>query len=218
MGNTKYASGIGGSWGAIEPGQSVSYVEAHDNLTLADKINATMGSLPAATRAKVIRLASSIALLAQGMPFMQAGQEFLRSKGGDGNSYKSPDSVNSLKWAQRKANLPTVRYFAGLIALRKAHPAFRMTSAKAVKANLKFLKASQGVIGYSLNGAAVGDSWKQILVAHNPNSGAVRLALPSKANWQVVVTGATAGMRTLQVLKGATGVLVPAQSTVVLHR
>lgn len=217
VGNTKYASGIGGSWGAIEPGQSVAYVEAHDNLTLRDKVDATMGSLPAATRARVIRLASSIALLAQGMPFMQAGQEFLRSKGGDDNSYKSPDSVNSLKWSQRSANLTTVRYFTGLLALRKAHPVFRMTTAAAIKANLKFLAAPAGVIGYTLNGAAVGDSWKQTVVAHNPNAGSVRITLPMKANWQVVVSGSNAGVKTLQVLKATRTLLLPGRSTMVLH-
>lgn len=218
VGNTKYSATLGGTWGAIEPGQSVNYVEAHDNMTLADKINATMGTLPKATRARVARLASSIALLAQGMPFMQAGQEFLRSKGGDDNSYKSPDSVNALKWAQRKANLSTVQYFAGLIALRKAHPAFRMATADAVKANLKFLAAPSGVIEYSLNGSGSGDSWTQIVVAHNPNAVAVKVTLPTKGTWQVVVNDAKAGVRTLQVLKAQKTLMVPARATLVLHR
>jgi len=218
VGMVKYSSSIGGAWGAVDPGQSVSYVEAHDNLTLADKLAVSMGATSVAVRAKVFRLASSIALLAQGMPFMQAGQEFMRSKGGDGNSYKSPDSVNALQWASRAANISTVRYFEGLIALRKAHSAFRMTKASAVKANLKFLAEPMNVIAYSLNGAAAGDSWKQLVVAHNPNGKPVRITLPGKANWQLVVNGLKAGVKTLQTLRASTSVLVPGQSTVVLHR
>ena len=218
VGMVKYSSSIGGNWGTVDPGQSISYVEAHDNMTLADKLAVSMGAKSVATRAKVFRLASSIALLAQGMPFVHAGQEFMRSKGGDPNSYKSPDSVNSLKWAQRAANLSTVRYFEGLIALRKAHSAFRMTTAAAVKANLKFMAAPMSVIAYSLNGAAAGDSWKQLVVAHNPNAKAVAITLPLKANWQVVANGSKAGVKTLQLLKGVKKVLVPGQSTLVLHR
>jgi pullulanase len=216
--NVAYASGIGGTWGSIEPGQSVSYVEAHDNLTLWDKLTASMPSASAAEKTRVFKLASSIALLAQGLPFMQAGQEFMRSKGGDSNSYQSPDSVNSLKWALRAKNIAVTNYFTGLIALRKQHAAFRMTTARAVSYNLKFLADPQSVIAYSLNGAAAGDSWKQIVVAHNPNTKPVKITLPLKANWQVVVNGVKAGVKTLQVLKASKTVLVPAQSTVVLHR
>ena len=218
VGMVKYSNSIGGAWGAVDPGQSVSYVEAHDNLTLADKLAVSMGATSVATRAKVFRLASSIALLAQGMPFLHAGQEFMRSKGGDGNSYKSSDAVNSLKWAQRKANLTTVQYFEGLIALRRSHGAFRMTTAAAVRANLKFVAAPMNVIVYSLNGTATGDSWRQLVVAHNPNTKAVKITLPMKANWQLVVNGLKAGVKTLQVFKASKTVLVPAQSTVVLHR
>lgn len=218
VGMVKYNGTIGGAWGTVEPGQSVTYVEAHDNLTLADKLAVSMGATSAATRAKVFRLSSSIALLAQGMPFVHAGQEFMRSKGGDGNSYESSDAVNALKWAQRKANLSTVQYFQGLIALRKSHAAFRMTTGAAVRANLKFLAAPMNVVAYSLNGAAAGDSWKQLVVAHNPNTKAVKITLPVKANWQLVVNGVKAGVRTLQVFKAAKTVSVPGRSTVVLHR
>ena len=137
-GNTAYSNTITTKWTTIAPGQSVNYVESHDNLTLADKI---VSSVPTATPSQVAqmsRFASSIALLAQGLPFIQAGQEFLRSKGGDENSYKSSDAINSIKWSTKAANLTTYKYFQGLIALRKAHPAFRMTTEAQVIKNLKF--------------------------------------------------------------------------------
>ncbi|MEI9907068.1 MAG: alpha-1,6-glucosidase domain-containing protein [Actinomycetota bacterium] len=148
----------------------MNYVESHDNLTLYDKLTA---SLPKATPAQLEtldRFAASIALLAQGTPFMQAGQEFLRSKNGDSNSYKSSDAVNSLKWDLRSKNASTVKYYKGIIALRKAHPAFRLSTTALVQKNLIFLKTANNVIAYSLNGAAVKDSWKSIVVVHNPNA------------------------------------------------
>ena len=217
VGNIPYASGIGGTWGRIQPGQSVTYVEAHDNLTLADKLAASMPRASGAERQRVFRIASSIALLAQGLPFIHAGQEFMRSKGGDENSYKSPDSVNSLKWSQRNANRSTVDYVTGLIALRKEHPAFRMRTAAEVKANLRFVPNRAGVLVYTLNGKAVGDSWERIAVAHNPTKKPVQVTLPVAARWQVVVNGTRAGVRTLQSLALTKRVTVPAQTTLVLH-
>ena len=217
VGNIPYASGIGGTWGRIQPGQSVTYVEAHDNLTLADKLKVSMPKASAAERQRVFRLASSIALLAQGLPFVHAGQEFMRSKDGDENSYKSPDSVNALKWAQRNANKATVDYFTGLIELRKAHPAFRMRTAAAVQANLKFVPNKSGAIVYTLNGKAVGDSWPLIAVAHNPGKKPVQVTMPTAATWQVVVNGSAAGVSPLQTLKTTKRITIPAQSTLVLH-
>jgi pullulanase len=85
-------------------------------MTLVDKITASVKDAKPADIAQLSQLAASIALLSQGMPFIQAGQEFLRSKGGDTNSYKSSDLVNSLKWGTQSANAATVKYYKGLIA------------------------------------------------------------------------------------------------------
>lgn len=217
VGNISYGTGVGGTWGNIEPGQSVSYVEAHDNLTLADKLAKSMPKAKAAERERVFKLASSIALLAQGLPFVHAGQEFMRSKNGDDNSYKSSDAVNSLKWAQRNANKGVVEYFTGLIALRKEHPAFRMRTAADVKANLRFVPNLNDAIVYVLKGDAVGDSWSRIVVAHNPNPKPVQVTLPLTATWSIVVNGTRAGTTTLQTLKSTKRITVPAQTTLVLH-
>ena len=88
-------------------------------------------------------MADSMILTSQGIPFFQAGQEFLRTKGGDDNSYKSNDTVNKIDWTRKSENIDTVNYFKGLIKLRKSHPAFRMTSADMIKKNLKFLNSYQ---------------------------------------------------------------------------
>ncbi len=143
VGNTFFSRDVLGKWITSDPTQSVNYVESHDNLTLADKISASVPKLPPEKLATLDRFAASIALLAQGTPFMQAGQEFLRSKQGDSNSYKSDDSVNSLKWNLRSENIATVNYYKGLLALRSAHPAFRMANTQGVQNGLKFLSADQ---------------------------------------------------------------------------
>ncbi len=216
VGNIAYSNAIEGNWTTIDPTQSVNYVESHDNLTLFDKLTASVKS-PAKIET-LDRFAASIALLAQGVPFMQAGQEFLRSKNGDSNSYKSSDVINSLKWDLRVKNQKTVNYYKGLIALRHSHPVFRMPSAAQVKKNLVFLKEPNNVIGYVLNGNGPKDSWKSVLVFHNPNVAAVKVVLPKKADWKVVVQGASAGNTVLATLKGAQSATVLGQSTLVLEK
>lgn len=217
VGNIFYSKEFTNAWTAKNPAQSVNYVEAHDNLTLADKLVATMPTAKPAQLIQIHRFATSIALLAQGIPFMQAGQEFRRSKNGDSNSYKSSDEINSLKWNLRTTNKATVDYFKGLISLRKAHPAFRMATAAQVKSNLKFLDIGNNVVAYSINGGAVKDTWKSIVVIHNPNLVAMKIKLPKKTNWSVVVDAAKSGVSTLRTLKSTNMVSIPPSSTLVLH-
>ena len=217
-GNIAFDRFVNGKWTTIDPGQSVNYVEAHDNLSLYDKLKASKRGSTEAQIASFHRLSTSVPLLAQGMPFIQAGQEFLRTKRGDENSYKSSDAVNSLKWNSRATNIVSVNYYKGLLAIRKAHPAFRMDTAAAVKANLTFLNVVDPVIAYSLNGAAVGDSWNTIVVAHNPTTSAKTITLPSSGDWNVVVSGSRASLTTITTLRGVTTVSVPALSTWVAHK
>jgi len=215
VGNTDYSTDIMTKWTTTAPGQSVNYVESHDNMTLVDKITASVKDATPADVAQLSRLASSIPFLSQGMPFMQAGQEFLRSKGGDPNSYKSSDLVNSLKWSTQGTNATTVKYFKGLIALRKAHPAFRMATTELVRKNLKFLTSPEGTIAYSLNGAAVKDSAGTFVVIHNANTTAQTISLPKTGSWSVHVEGDRAGTSVLRKLSGDSVVVAP-RSTLVI--
>lgn len=218
VGNIDYSKAIEGKWTTRDPIQSVNYVESHDNLTLFDKLTASVKAASPARIASLDRLSASIALLAQGVPFIQAGQEFLRSKNGDSNSYKSEDSINSLKWDLRTKNSITVNYYKGLIALRHSHPVFRMSSATQVRKNLVFLKEPNNVIGYYLNGNALKDNWNSVVVVHNPNSVLVKITLPTKGDWKVVVEGANVGTKVLATLKAAQSLTIQGQSTLVLEK
>lgn len=216
VGNVNYGDGIGNNWGVMTPGQSVNYVEAHDNLTLYDKLlNSVSGK---AARIKAFRMSNAIIMLAQGMPFIQAGQEFMRSKDNDENSYQSPDSTNSLKWDMRTKNAGMVNYFKGLIALRKAHPAFRLTTEEQVKNVLTFINTKSSVIAYTLDGAQAGDSWAKIVVIHNASTKPSTVSMPVQGNWKLVVDEARTGTTVLKMFKHATSVTVPANATYVLYR
>ena len=215
VGNVDYSTSISTKWVTSYPGQSVNYVESHDNMTLVDKIKASVKDANPSDIAQLSQFSTSIAFLSQGLPFMQAGQEFLRSKNGDTNSYKSSDAINSLKWDTRKSNIATVNYYKGLIALRKAHPAFRMTTTEQVKSNLKFSNSPDGTIVYTLNGAAVKDKAATIVVIHNANVGEQSISLPKGGSWSVLVDNGKAGVSVIRKVTGDT-LKVAGRTTVVL--
>ena len=217
IGNTS-ADKIVVPWLTIDAGQAVNYAEAHDNMTLFDKLWAVNNGASRPAVAKQSRQIASLVILAEGTPFIQAGQEFLRSKGGEPNSYNLSDDVNNLKWGLRATEATTVAYYKGLIALRKAHKAFRMNTPAAISANIKFLNAPSDVLAYSINGKAAGDSWSTVVVISNPNASAKKVTLPASGNWVATVLGDKAGVATLATYKGTKTVTVAANSTLVLHK
>ena len=218
VGNTNYGQGVQNTFTTASPGQSVNYVEAHDNNTLQDKLLLSTGKVGAATIAKLHRLAGSIPILAQGLPFIHAGQEFQRSKSGDSNSYQSGDQVNSLKWNLVTTNATTRNYYKGLIALRKSHPAFRISDAATIKSAVKFIKTNDQVIAYSINGRSVGDAWSSIVVIHNASTKAQKVSLPGSGAWKVVVEGEKAGAKVLGSVSGGSSINALPQSTTVIYK
>jgi pullulanase len=201
---------------AYEPDQAVTYVEAHDNNTLWDKLLLTNPNDSEEDRIRMHKLASAIVLTSQGIPFIHAGQEFLRTKGGDHNSYKSPDSVNQLDWDRKAKYQDVVDYFKGMIELRKGHPAFRMKSAAEIKKHLKFIDTESGLIAYTLGEFAGDDRWQTIVVAHNAHKEAKQVKLPTVGTWNVVLNGEAAGTRVIETITGDS-VSVPALSSLVLY-
>ncbi len=165
---------------AAEPTQCISYVSCHDDMMLTDRLKASM-RLKKGELERLDKLAQTAVLTSQGIPFLWNGEEILRDKKGVHNSYCSPDSINAIDWSLKAQHEDVFRYYQGLIALRKAHPAFRMGEAELVRKHLHFLDAPEGVVAYALDGEAVGDEWKTIVVVLNANRKAVEVALPAGA-------------------------------------
>lgn len=198
-----------------DPEQVLTYVEAHDNHTLWDKLELTNPGDSKEVRKQMHKLSSSILLTSQGIPFLHAGQEFMRTKYGDHNSYKSPDSINQMDWLRRAAFNNEVEYMKGLIDLRKKYPAFRMTSAEQIKKHIAFIDVPKNVVAYTLDGKGSGNKSDSFIVAHNANREAVDITLPSKGPWKVLVDGKQAGSKTLYVVHD-NKIKVPALSSLVL--
>ena len=106
--------------------------------------------------------------LKQTSTFLHAGTEFLRTKKGVENSFESPDSINAIDWSLKTTNKTTFEYIKHLIQLRKNHPAFRMQTVSQIQKNTRFLEnLPEGVVAFEIDGRAVNDSWKKILVCFN---------------------------------------------------
>jgi pullulanase len=124
--NIKGAMHLSSHSSYVDPEQVIQYVEAHDNLTLYDKLLRSNPDDSEEVRIKRHTLATSIVLLSQGVPFIHGGQEFLRTKAGVANSYQSPDEINQFEWERVTTFQESVAYVKGLIALRKSEYLFRL--------------------------------------------------------------------------------------------
>ena len=82
----------------VEDDRVINYMSAHDNRTLWDKLANSNADATVEQRLAMNRLGAAIIMVSRGTPFMQAGEEMLRSKGGDENSYNSGDAVNNIDW------------------------------------------------------------------------------------------------------------------------
>ncbi len=89
----------------LDPQENIVYVDKHDNETLFD--NMLYRLAPGTTMDEIVRmqiLSQSFTLYAQGVPFMQAGSDILRSKSMDRNSYNSGDWFNRIDWTYQSNN------------------------------------------------------------------------------------------------------------------
>jgi pullulanase len=169
---------------AWSPDEVITYCECHDNNTLWDKLALSNPEASEETRKQMHMLALTIVLTSQGIPFLHAGAEFLRTKKGVENSYNSPDSINALDWHRKQRYKDVVEYVKALIHLRREHPAFRMYTGAQVAENILFDRPTpQGVVAYTLNGAAMQDSWKKIWVGLNGSAAACEMT-PGPGVWQ----------------------------------
>ena len=225
---------------ATDPTQMICYVSCHDDLCLADRIKITMeakykgmtftkGSKNSKGKGingrsivdyplsniKCQKLAETAILTSQGVPFIWCGDEIMRDKKGVHNSYNSPDSVNTIPWANKTEYKDLFDYVAGLISLRKEHKAFHMGDADLVRKNLTFLPTAKNVIAYQINGSAVGDTWSTIIVILNGKSTNTKVRVP-QGNYTIICRDGKLAPDGLAKTKGR-NISVPAQSALIMY-
>ncbi|MBR6381710.1 MAG: type I pullulanase [Lachnospiraceae bacterium] len=194
------------------PLQIIQYASCHDNMTLYDRIAVVRTDLTDAEWIRMNNLAAAFYMTAQGVPFLQAGEELLRTKvkpdgSFDSNSYASGDEVNKIRWETLEdPKVAAVHdYYKGLISFRKAHGLLRLRSEADVAARVEALPAEdKNVLVFRLDntdGAVTGESAKEICLVFNPNQKETVVELPEGV-WGVYIEDGTVSETALEVVKG----------------
>ncbi len=204
--------GEGSGWASF-PSQCVNYASCHDNLTLYDKLTASVHgdekySLRREDLVSMNKLSAAAVLMSRGIPFMLAGEELGRTKQGDDNSYKSAIDVNQIDWKSRYRFTSMTDYYQGLIGIRKAIPALRDGTGAS---KIEYLDASEKkAIAYSVS--LEGSPTAVVIFNGDPDHSA-RVTLP-EGNWAVLADADRAGLSALGVESGS--VRVPSTSACIL--
>ncbi|MFD1739284.1 type I pullulanase [Bacillus salitolerans] len=182
----------------LHPTSSINYVESHDNHTYWDKMVQSNSYETIDILRKRQKLATSIVLLSQGIPFLHSGQEFYRTKQGDGNSYRSSDMINQLDWDRRKEYHLDVEYIKGIIQIRKSHQAFRLPQGELVRKHLSFFQnVPEGVISFELKNVIDYGEWEKIIVILYNGLQDKQVDLGEKQSWNVLADELSASPKPL---------------------
>lgn len=173
----------------IDPSQHVSYVSCHDDHNLRDRFEHISPEASEQELLKMVRLAQFGVFTSQGIPFIFCGEELFRSKLGEKNTYNMPDKYNAIDWSLKSRYNDLVEYYKGLIALRKAHPAFALESGDQVRKHLKFIECDNATaVGFVLDELEGIDSAKRIVVLMNGSRESVEFAIP-KGSYRWITDG-----------------------------
>lgn len=197
--------------------QIVNYASCHDNLCLTDKLITSMSDASNEQRIQAAKLIQTIIFTSQGIPFIFAGEEIFRSKQGDHNSYQSPDTINAIDWELKTSNSELFEYYKQLIALRHAHPAFRMTSAEDIAQNIHFyrIRGAKNVASFSILNHANGDTCKEIRVIFNGSTSPYTASI-RKSHWIIAAENGHIHAQGLRSFPGGKITLSPHSALILL--
>ena len=171
-----------GSKNVKAPSQIVTYVSAHDNHTLWDKLKETV---PEEECMRLNKMAAAVYMTCQGTLFFLSGEEFARTKDGLDNTFNASISLNCLKWEQAWQNHELVHYYQGLIALRKKISGLCDKSEDSDKKITDIWKEKQ-IVGFTVNNDE-GCFWSQVKVIYNASKKAFLCDLDG--NWELLCDG-----------------------------
>ena len=146
------------------PDQSINYCECHDNETCADKLAYTSFDNRLFRINRLVMMLGAT-IFSIGIPFINSGQEFFRTKHGIANSYNAPDDINQIKWQTRDKYEKYIQIFRDFVQLRKDNPGFRYKDKEEIKKNVS-VNVDNGLIFYSVRQPQHEN--EEILIIYNP--------------------------------------------------
>lgn len=171
------------------PRQIISYISAHDNFTFYDKLVLSMKDIESYEKAcpellQVNKLGAAIIFTCMGGSFMQAGEEFARTKQGIGDSYNSPASINQLNWEWAYNNEDLIDFYKGLIELRKNTPALMKKEGLPKESIQLISQESEHIVSFIIHD----QEQMKLFIAYNPEEEERVLDLP-EGKWQIRCDG-----------------------------
>lgn len=208
---------------AAQPTQMIAYASCHDDMMLTDRLRSSVrpakgkGQIKDDELKRLDKLAQTVILTSQGIPFIFAGEEVMRDKKGVHNSYCSPDDINAIDWSLIAKNKDLVNYYSDLITIRKFHPAFHLGNAELVRQHLEFLDTEDDcVVAFRLKDLEGIDDWKDIIVIFNANRKPITLNLPNDEYYETVAANGKVDFQSLPPCHK--NVAVAPQSATILKR
>lgn len=204
--------------------QIINYVSAHDNFTLWDKLVLSMhnGESDFSVRYEDVlaanKLAAFIYFTCQGNLFMQAGEEFARTKFGDENSFQSSPELNMLKWRRTVEYKDLVDYYKGLISLRKKLPGLcDKHKSAALRIRGKAIHADK-VVSFQVDNRDFDKDvkWDELFIIYNASLEDYTIDLPA-GKWEILANGTKADC-CMEIPEGQRGIMAKAGSGMLLGR
>jgi pullulanase len=183
----------------ISPNQIVNYVEVHDNYTLYDKLKLSIKDESSIKKRHL--LGTTIAILSQGITFIHSGQEIMKTKNLEHNSYNMGDEINKFDWNRKKEYIDVFNYVKEIINIKMEHPSFRMNNCDDIKNKLKIIDTKDSIIAYMIKNNE--DSWKNILVIHNVGDILEKIEIQSELEWNIVVSDEAIDLKGIKKVKSS---------------
>ena len=162
----------------LSPNHIISYVSCHDNHTLWDKLTITTGD--EAERRKQNKLSAAIYMSCQGRVFIYSGEEYLRTKNGEHNTFNMPIGLNKMDWELTEKNKDMVSFYKELIGLRKEMTGL-CDKSKTAKDNITTFVKEEGLLGVKVANketSLVKPVYKEALIIFNANKEEKTITLP----------------------------------------
>lgn len=162
----------------LSPNHIISYVSCHDNHTLWDKLTITTGD--EAERRKQNKLSAAIYMSCQGRVFIYSGEEYLRTKNGEHNTFNMPIGLNKMDWELTEKNKDMISFYKELIGLRKEMTGL-CDKSYAAKDNITTFVKEEGLLGVKVANketSLVKPVYKEALIIFNANKEEKTVTLP----------------------------------------
>lgn len=190
---------------ANEPYQTINYCSAHDNNTLYDKLKIVCENASEEEIIEMNKLSAAIVLTSQGIPFIHAGEELLRTKEDENgnlieNSYNSNDFINKIDWTRKIKYNGLFEYYKGLIELRNNCDLLKLRTSNEIREKLHFFENELQINEKNVVAYRIKDK-EEVIVIFNGNQKSINIELP-KGTWGVLVNNLKSGKEIIEEVCG----------------